>query len=90
MDQKQVINDIDSIAAVDSDVETAVVNYGYPQPRIRAQGFDTLFTTIVGQQISVEAAAAIMKRAHTLLPELNAESVLQLSDEQMREIVNTL
>ena len=85
MDQKQVINDIDSIAAVDSDVETAVINYGYPQPRIRAQGFDTLFTTIVGQQISVEAAAAIMKRVRDLLPRLDALSLLRLPEGALRQ-----
>ena len=62
MDQKQVINDIDRIARIDADVEIAVARFGYPLPRIRAQGFETFFSTIVGQQISVEAAAAIMNR----------------------------
>ena len=85
MDQKQVINDIDSIAAIDADVEIAVAEFGYPQPRIRAQGFETLFTTIVGQQISVEAAAAIMKRVHELLPRLDASSLLNLPEGALRE-----
>ena len=85
MDQKQVINDIDRIARVDADVEQAVVNFGYPQPRIRAQGFETFFTTIVGQQISVEAAAAIMQRVRDLLPRLDASSVLQLPEGALRQ-----
>lgn len=85
MDQKQVINDIDRIARVDADVEQAVVNFGYPQPRIRAQGFETFFTTIVGQQISVEAAAAIMRRVRDLLPRLDASSVLKLPEGALRQ-----
>ena len=85
MDQKQVINDIDSIAAIDADVEIAVAEFGYPQPRVRVQGFETLFTTIVGQQISVEAAAAIMKRVRDLLPRLDAPSLLKLPEGALRE-----
>ena len=85
MDQKQVISDIDSIATVDADVETAVIEFGYPQPRIRALGFDTFFTTIVGQQISVEAAAAIMKRVRDLLPCLDAPSLLKLPEGALRQ-----
>ena len=85
MDQKQVINDIDNIARIDADVAAAVVNLGYPQPRIRAQGFETFFTTIIGQQISIEAAAAIMKRVRDLLPRLDASSLLNLPVGALRE-----
>ncbi len=85
MDQKQVINDIDNIARIDADVAIAVVNLGYPQPRIRAQGFETFFTTIVGQQISTESAAAIMKRVRDLLPQLDASSLLNLPQGALRE-----
>ena len=85
MDQKQVINDIDNIARIDADVAVAVVNLGYPQPRIRAQGFETFFTTIVGQQISTESAAAIMKRVRDLLPRLDASSLLNLPQGALRE-----
>ena len=85
MDQKQIINDIDNIACIDADVAVAVVDLGYPQPRIRAQGFETFFTTIVGQQISTEAAAAIMKRVRDLLPRLDASSLLNLPGGALRE-----
>jgi len=85
LDQKQIINDIDNIACIDADVAAAVVDLGYPQPRIRAQGFETFFTTIVGQQISIEAAAAIMKRVRDLLPRLDASSLLNLPGGALRE-----
>ncbi len=85
MDQKQVINDIDNIACIDVDVERAVGAIGYPQPRIRAQGFETFFSTIVSQQISTEAAAAIMQRVYKLLPRLDAPSLLGLPEDALRE-----
>ncbi len=85
MDQKQVINDIDNIARIDADVERAVGAIGYPRPRIRAQGFETFFSTIVSQQISTEAAAAIMQRVHKLLPRLDAQSLLDLPQDALRE-----
>ena len=85
MDQEQVINAIDSIARVDAEVARALVSIGYPQPRIRAQGFETFFSTIVSQQISTEAAAAIMQRVRMLLPRINASSLLDLPENALRE-----
>ena len=85
MDQEQVINGIDNIARVDTNVSRAVGAIGYPQPRIRAQGFETFFSTIVSQQISTEAAAAIMQRVRKLLPRINASSLLDLPENALRE-----
>jgi DNA-3-methyladenine glycosylase II len=85
LDQEQVINDIDNIARVDAEVEGALGAIGYPKPRIRAQGFETLFSTIVSQQISTEAAAAIMRRVRILLPRLNAHSLVKLPEGVLRE-----
>lgn len=85
MDQEQVINDIDSIARVDADVEGALDAIGYPKPRIRAPGFETFFSTIVSQQISTEAAATIMRRVSKLLPRLDAVSLLKLPEGVLRE-----
>jgi len=85
LDQEQVINDIDSIARVDAEVARALGAIGYPRPRIRAQGFETFFSTIVSQQISTEAAAAIMQRVRKLLPRINASSLLDLPENALRE-----
>lgn len=86
MNKKIIKQGLDEIAAHDSDVAKALKQFGYPEPRIRPAGFETFFSIVVGQQLSTHAAAAIIKRAHDLLPVLNAESVLILSDEQLREI----
>jgi len=56
----------------------------YPKPRIRAPGFETLMSTIVSQQISTEAAAAIMRRVRELLPRMQASDVLQLPPGALR------
>ena len=85
MDQKQVISNIDNIACIDADVASALGSLGYPQPRIRPQGFETFFSTIVGQQISTDAAAAIMQRVRDLLPRLDALSLLNLPEGALRE-----
>ena len=85
MNQEQVINDIDSIARVDAEVAQVLGAIGYPLPRIRAQGFETFFSTIVSQQISTEAAAAIMQRVRMLLPRINASSLLDLPENALRE-----
>ena len=84
MNQKQLKKDIDSIARIDPDVETAVQTIGYPKPRIRPQGFETLLTTIVGQQISTEAAAAVMGRIRKLLPRIQPGELQKLSPDDLR------
>ena len=86
INNKIIKKGLDEIATHDSDVASALQQFGYPQPRIRPTGFETFFSIVVGQQLSTHAAAAIMKRSRALLPELNAESVLKLGDEQLREI----
>lgn len=75
---------IDSIAAIDADVKQVLPLYGYPQPRIRPEGFETFLSIIVGQQISTEAAKAIMQRLHALIPDMRAETVTKLSFEELR------
>ncbi len=76
---------MDSIARVDAEVARAVGAIGYPRPRIRAQGFETFFSTMVSQQISTEAAAAIMQRMCKLLPRQDASSLLGLPKNALRE-----
>ena len=81
---QQIRHDLRQIAAADRDVEIALEQYGYPPPRIRAQSFETFVSTIVGQLISTEAAAAIMKRVHALLPDITAQALLELPGGALR------
>ncbi len=50
-------------------IAQAVARVGYPPPRIRPHGYPTLLRTIVGQQVSVAAAASVWNRLEALLGE---------------------
>ena len=84
MHQQKVIDDLNCIAEIDSNVAEALPVYGYPPPRMRPAGFETFLSTIVGQQISTEAAKAIMGRLHALLPDMKAESLIKLTFDDLR------
>ncbi len=78
MNQAKIIRHLDALARSDPDLRIGLKLVNYPAPRIRKQGFETFFNTIVSQQISTDAAAAIMRRVNELLPVLDAEDVLRL------------
>ena len=58
---------LDSAAGRDARIAAALERAGYPEPRIRARGYATLLRTIVGQQVSVAAAASVWAKLETLL-----------------------
>lgn len=53
---------LDALAAVEPAFATAIARIGYPEPRIGQPGYVTLLRAIVGQQVSIKAAAAIWAR----------------------------
>ncbi len=59
---EQLNADLDALAGVDADIARELARVGYPEPRIRDRGADTLLRTIVGQQVSVAAAASMWRR----------------------------
>lgn len=58
----QLKDGIDAVAAREPRVADALAKAGYPEPRIRDTGYKTLLRTIVGQQVSVAAAASVWGR----------------------------
>jgi DNA-3-methyladenine glycosylase II len=85
LNQKQVNSDLDCIAGIDTELKLALQAIGYPKPRIRSQGFETLLSVIVGQQISTAAAAAVMGRVRELLPRMEASELKKLPTESLRK-----
>ena len=85
MDESLIKRHLDSLAKSDPDLRRGLKLVLYPAPRIRKQGLETLLSTIVAQQISTEAAAAIMRRVHLLLPVMEAQEVLRLPEGALRE-----
>ncbi|VWX46567.1 DNA-3-methyladenine glycosylase [Novosphingobium sp. 9U] len=67
---------LDVIAAQEPGMARALEIAGYPEPRIRATGYATLLRTIVGQQVSVAAAASVWNKLEALLGETMAPEVL--------------
>ncbi len=63
----QIRDGLDHIAGIEPRVAAALASSGYPEPRIREPGYETLLRTIVGQQVSVKAAAAVWGRLEALL-----------------------
>ena len=84
MNQAKVNRHLRALAKIDGDLRQGLELLSYPKPRIRVEGFETFLSTIVGQQISTEAAAAIMGRLRDLLPDINADSVLKLPQGALR------
>ena len=85
MNQAKVNRHLRALAKIDGDLRQGLELLSYPKPRIRVEGFETFLSTIVGQQISTEAAAAIMGRLRDLLPDIEAAAVLNLPDGALRE-----
>lgn len=58
---------LDAIAGREPAMARALAIAGYPEPRIRDTGYATLLRTIVGQQVSVAAAASVWAKLEALL-----------------------
>lgn len=59
---EQLRASLDAIAAREPAFAEGLARVGYPEPRIREPGYETLLRTIVGQQVSVAAANAIWRK----------------------------
>ena len=76
---------LDAIAAQEPAIARALEICGYPEPRIRATGYATLLRTIVGQQVSVAAAASIWAKLEALLgPDVPADALLAADFDSLR------
>jgi len=59
---EQLNRSLDALAKIEPAFATGLERHGYPAPRIRDRGHETLLRTIIGQQVSVAAASAIWRR----------------------------
>jgi len=53
---------LDALAKIEPAFAAGLKRHGYPSPRIRDRGHETLLRTIIGQQVSVASANAIWGR----------------------------
>jgi len=76
---------LDALAAREPGIARALALAGYPSPRIRDRGYAPLLRTIVGQQVSVAAAASVWARLEALLgPGLPPEMLLAADFDALR------
>jgi DNA-3-methyladenine glycosylase II len=82
---EQLQTSLDWVAARDKDMARTLAAVGYPEPRLRERGYATMLRTIVGQQVSVAAAASVWRK---LEAELGAgcapDALIAASEEALR------
>ena len=85
LSREQLQQSLDALAKVEPLIAAAIGRVGYPEPRIRDRGYETLLRTIVGQQVSVHAANAVWGRLEAALGTLaDPEPMVRASDETLR------
>lgn len=79
---------LDEIARRDRHISAALEQVGYPAERRRGEpSFEHFLRIIVGQQLSVKAAATIFSRIEAALEgDFEPERVLEMSDEELRAL----
>jgi DNA-3-methyladenine glycosylase II len=83
--QEDIVAGLDAVAARDEVIAALLQRAGYPGPRLRERGDRTLLRTIVGQQVSVAAAASVWGRLEALLGEdMTPERLLAAEFEALR------
>jgi DNA-3-methyladenine glycosylase II len=83
--QEDIVAGLDAVAARDEVIAAMLQRAGYPGPRLRERGYRTLLRTIVGQQVSVAAAASVWGRLESLLGEdMTPERLLAAEFEALR------
>lgn len=81
----QLRDHLDAVAASDPVVADALQRCGYPEERIRPTGYRTLLRTIVGQQVSVAAAASVWRKLETEVgEEMAVEELLSRDFDALR------
>ena len=82
---EQLAEGIDAVAAKEPAIAAALARTGYPEPRLRATGYQTLLRTIVGQQVSVAAASSMWRKLEAHLGEdMPAETLLAAEFDDLR------
>lgn len=78
-------DDLDALAAREPQLASGLTRVGYPDVRIRDPGYKTLLRTIVGQQVSVAAAASVWTKLEAELgPDFTPACLLERDFDALR------
>lgn len=75
---------LDALAQREPAIAKALEEAGYPEPRTSAPGYITLLRTIVGQQVSIKAAASMWAKLQNEVGDPSPANILAASDEALR------
>jgi DNA-3-methyladenine glycosylase II len=76
---------LDALSGIEPAFAGALARIGYPEPRIREPGYETMLRAIVSQQVSIKAAASILARVDAATGGIfDPANVLATSDEDLR------
>jgi len=82
---EQLKTSLDALALIEPRFAPAIAQVGYPEPRIRERGYQTLLRTIVGQQVSFKAAAAIWNKIEAARGDMDdPDAILAASFDDLR------
>jgi DNA-3-methyladenine glycosylase II len=81
----QIRDSLDALSRIEPRFGKAIAQVGYPEPRIRPRGYETLLRTIVGQQVSFKAADAVWAKLVAALGDITKpEILLGMSEDALR------
>jgi DNA-3-methyladenine glycosylase II len=81
----QLRESLDALAMIEPAFAPVIGRIGYPPPRILDRGFETLLRAIVGQQVSIKAAASILAKVDAATGGIaDPENVARTSDDTLR------
>jgi DNA-3-methyladenine glycosylase II len=82
---EQLRESIDALAEIEPGFGKRLKEIGYPPPRIRDRGYQTLLRTILSQQVSVASADAVWRKLSDALGDaIYPENLIAASDETLR------
>ncbi|GAA4643218.1 DNA-3-methyladenine glycosylase [Pontixanthobacter gangjinensis] len=82
---QQIKHGVDHAVSIEPAFAKGLKAAGYPEPRVRPTGYRTLLRTIVGQQVSVAAAASVWNKLEIELGEgINPDELLSRDHDQLR------
>lgn len=85
IDSKRLKASLGALAGIEPAFASALARAGYPEPRISERGFVTLLRAIVGQQVSIKAAASIWAKLDAATGgAADPANIVSASDETLR------
>jgi DNA-3-methyladenine glycosylase II len=82
---EQIRSSLDAVASQEPAIARALAAAGYPEPRIRERGHATLLRAIVGQQVSVAAAASMWNKLEAEIgPAMDPAELLARDSDTLR------